>query len=244
MHQVADPQVDVHVHSLASGHAYSTIEEIARAAAARGLAGVAITDHGPALPGGPHFYHFMALRFVPEELFGVRLLRGVEANILDEGRLDLAAEVLERLDIVLAGFHEGCGYQGDSRRQNTATLLRVMENPQVDIISHPGNPQFPLDYAAVVAQAGRTGVALEINSSSFSLSRRNSAPNCLEIVRLCARQGVAVAVGSDAHIAQGVGQFDDALQALEQCGLPPELVVNRTLASTRAFLGRNGRMLR
>ncbi|MBN2645765.1 MAG: phosphatase [Desulfuromonadaceae bacterium] len=237
------PQVDTHVHSIASGHAYSTIEEIARAAQAKGLRGVAITDHGPGLPGGPHFYHFMALRFVPRFIGTVRVLRGVEANILNDGHLDLEDHVLERLDIVLAGFHEDCAYDGTSCADHTRTLLRAMEHPHVDIISHPGNPQFPIDYAAVVEQAVRTGTALEINSSSFTISRRNSAPNCLEIARLAARLGAPVAIGSDAHISMGVGKFREALRALEQCGVAVEQVVNRTLESTVAFLQRNGRVV-
>jgi putative hydrolase len=182
----------------------------------------------------------MALRFIPEVMQGVRVLRGIEANILDEGKLDIGEDALEYLDIVLAGFHEGCGYTGTSEAENTRTLLKAMENPWVDIISHPGNPAYPLDYAAVVDQAVRTGTALEINSSSFSISRKNSAPNCLEIARLCAEKGALVAIGSDAHISSGVGRFDDAIEALEQGGILPAQVVNRNLEALVAFLQRMG----
>ncbi|MFO7830853.1 MAG: phosphatase [Desulfuromonadaceae bacterium] len=237
---VPSPTVDIHIHSIASGHAFSTVEEIVAAADERGLEGVSITDHGPALPGGPHLYHFMALRFIPEVMQGVRVLRGIEANILNEGKLDVGEDALEQLDIVLAGFHEGCGYTGHSVVENTRTLLKAMENPWVDIISHPGNPAYPLDYAAVVEQAVRTDTALEINSSSFSISRKNSAPNCLEIARLCAEKGAPVAIGSDAHISSGVGKFAHALEALEQGGILPAQVVNRNLEALVAFLQRMG----
>jgi putative hydrolase len=232
--------VDIHIHSIASGHAFSTVEEIVAAASERGLEGVAITDHGPALPGGPHLYHFMALRFIPEVMQGVRVLRGIEANILDEGKLDVGEDALEQLDIVLAGFHEGCDYTGTSEAENTRTLLKAMENPWVDIIPHPGNPAYPIDYAAVVDQAVRTNTALEINNSSFSISRKNSAPNCLEIARLCAEKGALVAIGSDAHISTGVGRFAHALEALEQGGILPAQVVNRNLEALVAFLQRMG----
>lgn len=235
------PTVDTHIHTIASGHAFSTVEEIVAAAHRRGLEGVAITDHGPALPGGPHIYHFMALRFIPEIMQGVRVLRGVEANILDEGKLDIGAEAMEYLDIVLAGLHEGCGNSGTSAAENTRTLLQAMENPWVDIITHPGNPAYPLDYIAVVEQAVRTNTALEINSSSFTTSRKNSAPNCLEIARLCAEKGALVAVGSDAHISSGVGEFTCAVEALEQSGVLPAQVVNRDLKALVAFLQRMGK---
>lgn len=231
------PEVDLHVHSVASGHAFSTIEEIARAAAAKGLRGVGLTDHGPAMPGGPHVYHFMVLGFIPETLCGVRIFKGIEANILDGGRLDLEEEYLQRLEVVLAGFHADCGYFGTTLRQHTATVLKAMENPRLNIISHPGNPEFPVDYPALVKQAVATGTALEINSSSFRKVRRGSAPNCLGIARLCAEHGALVAVGSDAHIAQSVGDFSDAMQALQQAGIRPEQVINRSLESTLDFLG-------
>jgi putative hydrolase len=230
-------EADLHVHTIASGHAYSTIGEIALEAARKRIRLVGITDHGPRLPGGPHLYHFLALRFVPPVLNGVRLLRGVEANIVGEGELDLPDEVLATLDVVLAGFHEDCGFTGHGESANTEAVLRLMEHPRVKVIAHPGNPNFPLDYPAVARRGAETGTALEINNSSFTLSRQGSAGNCREIIRHCARFGTPVAVGSDAHIAQGVGEFTAALDELRAGGLAPGQIVNRSLESTLAFLG-------
>jgi putative hydrolase len=96
---------------------------------------------------------------------------------------------------------------------------------------------FPLDYEAVARKAAETGTALEINNSSFTLSRKGSEGNCLAIARLCARFGTPVTLGSDAHIAQGVGEFAAALSAVRQAGIAWEQVVNRTLESTLSFLG-------
>lgn len=231
------PEADLHVHTVASGHAYSTLDEIAREAAGKGLRLIGMTDHGPALPGGPHPYHFAALRFVPETLHGVRVLRGVEANIVGNGKLDLADEVLGKLDLVMAGFHEECGFDRQGRETNTRALLALLERSPVKVVAHPGNPAFPLDYEAVVRKAAEVGVALEINNSSFGLSRKGSAGNCLQIARLCARFGAPVALGSDAHIAQGVGEFADALDAVRQSGIAWEQVINRTLGSALAFFG-------
>lgn len=231
------PETDLHVHTVASGHAYSTIGEIAAEAASRGLKGVGMTDHGPALPGGPHPYHFAALRFVPRYLGGVRVFRGIEANIVGEGTIDLDESLLERLDLVMAGFHEGCGFGGLDCEANTRAVLALMENPRVKIIVHPGNPNFPLDYEAVARRGAETGTALEINNASFSVSRKGSFENCRQVVRLCARFGTPVSVASDAHIAQGVGEFGDALQELAAAGVKWEQVVNRTLAAALEFLG-------
>lgn len=233
-------EADLHVHTVASGHAFSTIGEIANEASRKGLRVVGITDHGPRLPGGPHRYHFLALRFVPPVLHGVRLLRGVEANIVGAGEIDLPEAVLQGLDLVMAGFHEDCGFDGRGKDANTEAVLRLMERPRVKVIAHPGNPNFPLDYEVVARRAAETGTALEINNASFTISRRGSFANCREIARLCARFGSPVAVGSDAHIAQGIGAFAEALQVLAEAGVAPEQIVNRTLESTLAFLGLEG----
>lgn len=228
---------DLHTHTLASGHAYSTINELATAAAQIGLKAIAVTDHGPALPGGPHRYHFCAMRFIPERIAGVRILRGVEANILDTtGGMDLEQGLLEQLDFVLAGFHENCGYCGSDIERNTEALLAVMRNPRVKCISHPGNPVFPLHYERVVLAAVETGTALEINNSSLSLSRKGSSGNCEKIARLCAEAGAPIMIGSDAHISQGVGVFDDALALIARAGIKEAQVMNASYERLFSFL--------
>ncbi len=181
----------------------------------------------------------MALRFVPPYLNSVRVLRGVEANITGIGEIDLPPERLAKLDLVLAGFHDDCGFDEQGEDANTEAVLALMENPLVHIITHPGNPRYPLDYEAVVEKAAETGTALEVNNSSFSISRKGSAGNCLTFCRLAARLGAPLAIGSDAHIAAGVGHFGDALKALEEAGVGYEQIVNRTLESTLEFLGLN-----
>lgn len=229
---------DMHIHSVASGHAYSTVNEIASAAAKRGLKAFALTDHGPALPGGPHLYHFAAMRFIPPEISGVRIFTGIEANILDEdGTIDLPDMYLARLDFVMAGLHETCGFDDRGVTANTAAVIRAMANPTVRAISHPGNPLFPLDLEKVVEASATTGTALEINNSSFSISRKGSRPNCEALARLIACYGGPVVVGSDAHIAQGVGMFDDAVQVLQAAGIREEQVVNSSMERLLAFLG-------
>lgn len=230
-------EVDLHVHSLASGHAYSTIGEIATAAAARGLRGVAMTDHGPHLPAAPHPYHFKCLHMIPDHIAGVRILKGVEANILGPGRVDMDDPLLSRMELVLAGFHHDCGYAGNDRAHNTRAVLALMENPHIHIICHPGNPDFPLDYKAVARKGAETDTALELNNSSFTTSRAGSAENCRLIAQLCARFGTPVSIGSDAHIAQSVGRLEQALAVIAQAGIAREQIVNRSLEATLAFLG-------
>ena len=83
------------------------------------------------------------MRFIPRSIHGVRIFLGVEANILDDrGTLDLPEPYLQRLDFVMAGLHEGCGFDGEESATYTAAVISAMENPLVKAVSHPGNPAF------------------------------------------------------------------------------------------------------
>ncbi len=229
---------DLHIHSIGSGHAYSTVTEIAAAAREKGLSLIAITDHGPAMPGGPHPYYFGNQRVWPRKIDGIRILRGVEANIINEdGELDLDQYYLERLDIVLAGFHSQC-FPATDVKTCTKAVLNAMQNPFVDIIVHPGNPEFPLDYESVIKKASERGMPLEINNSSFCGSRRGSAQNCHEIARMLAVYGGPVVIGSDAHFAWDVGRFDNALETVAAAGIKEEQVLNTSAEKVLTYLGR------
>ena len=121
-------EADLHIHTTASGHGYSTIKEIVEAAGEKGLKTIAITDHGLKMPGAPHWYHFTNLISLPRVIQGVEVLRGVEANILDsEGNIDMPEAVIsEYLDIVLAGFHDGTGYAGSTLEENTEAMVAAI----------------------------------------------------------------------------------------------------------------------
>ncbi len=228
---------DMHTHTIASGHAYSTVNEMAAEAARKGLQALALTDHGPTMPGGPHLYHFGAMRFIPPWISGVRILRGAEANITGaDGAIDLPETYLARLDYVMAGFHAGCGFEATGLAANTDAALLAMRNPLVRGIAHPGNPEYQVDLEALVQGAVETGTALEINNSSLSVSRRGSRSNCEQLARMIARKGALVVVGSDAHIAQGVGEFGDAVELLARAGVAEDQVVNSSFSRLMEFL--------
>lgn len=229
-------EADLHIHTVASGHAYSTIDEVARAAAEKKLKLIAITDHGPALPGAAHPFHFWNLRILPQEMYGVRVLKGAEANIVNHnGDLDLPEDILEFLDIVEVGFHPRCGYDGATPKENTATLLKVIKNPLVDIIVHPGNPLFPLDVPTIVKAAEEYGVCLEINNSSF-YTRQGSYETCLEFAKMSAASEVKIAISSDAHLAGTVGQFAEAVKLAEKAGIAQGRVLNSSAERVLDFL--------
>lgn len=227
--------VDTHTHSVASIHAYSTISELAAAARKRGLKGFVITEHGPALQGTPHVYYFGNLGILPKYINKVRCFRGVELNIMDDsGEVDLNHRYLRTMDFVMAGFHEAC-FPPRSLTENTDALIAAIANPFVDGISHPGNPEFPIDYEAVVRAAVNAGKTLEINNSSFRV-RKGSEPNCVLIARLASRLGALLSCGSDAHFAADVGNFDFALAAIHQEKVHPDQVINSSFKRFEKFI--------
>jgi len=234
---------DLHTHTVASGHAFSTVTELATADAAKGLELIAFTDHGPSVPGGAHLWYFWNAKVVPPVIAGVRVLRGCEANVADtESGLDLPNEALERLEVVAVGFHPLTGFDEIDRSRNTAALVRAMSNPLVDIVTHPGNAvEFPVDIDTIVAAAVEYGVALELNNHSFDpRSGRSGGRETERAFALAARDaGAFITLGSDAHYHDQVGGFANALAVVEEIGFPLDRIVNRDEESTLAFL--NGR---
>lgn len=223
-------RADLHTHTVASGHAYSTVSELAATAAVRGLELIALTDHGPAVPDGPHPWYFGNLKVVPSILGGVRILKGVEANPMStsENGIDLPDELLRVLDFVAVGMHPLTGFDERDATKNTEAMLRVMANPYVDMITHPGNDEFPMDRDAIVDAALRYNVILELNAHSFDpTSCRHASADCERALALAARDaGVSVAVSSDAHYHLHVGRFDGALAVAEELGFSEERIVN------------------
>jgi len=162
----------------------------------------------------------------------------VEANITGpDGTIDLPEPYLARLDFVMAGLHEGSGFDNQGIEKNTGALLGAMANPRIKTIAHSGNPEYPVNLEVLVKGSIATGTALEINNASFSISRKGSRANCDRLADLVARYGAPVIVGSDAHIAQGVGEFGDAVALLEKAGIPAEQVVNSSMERLLSFLG-------
>ena len=232
---------DLHTHTIASGHAYSTVTENALAAAAAGIELIAITDHGPSVPQGAHPWYFWNIKSVPSVLNGVRILKGCEANLsLDsDNGIDLPDIVIEKLDFVAVGLHPLTGFDDPDRDRNTEALLRAIENPLVDQITHPGNEdEFPLHLDVIVAAALKHNVILELNDHSFDISsaRSTSAAREREFATAALEAGVAVSIGSDSHYALHIGHFEAALAVAEEIGFTRDRIVNRDAASVLAHL--------
>lgn len=234
--------VDLHTHTVSSGHAYSTLQENCQEAAHKGIKLIAMTDHGPAMPGGPHIFHFGNLRVLPEVIHGVEVLKGIEANIIDfDGNLDLTGSRFEKLDIVIASLHDVCIKPG-SRAENTRAIIGAMKNKFVDIIAHPGNPAFEIDVDEVLKAARDNNVLIEINNSSLGGSRPGSCENCRIIAEKAAKGGNYISLGSDAHISFEVGGFAKAIELIKSAGIRDEYVLNLHEDRIKKFLRDKGKL--
>lgn len=223
-----DLLVDLHTHTIASGHAYSTITENALAASRRGLRLIGMADHGPSMPGAPHLFHFDNLSIIPNTLYGVKILPGVEANITNhQGDLDMPLKYLKYLRLILVGLHPIC-YAGGSCEQNTQAYIKAMENPYTDMMVHPGRPDFEMDLEKIAYASARLNIPVEVNNSSLStLSDKGEArENCRSIARYMVKYKSPVIIGSDAHFWDRVGEFSEALALVHEAGISEQQILN------------------
>lgn len=232
--------LDLHTHTLASGHAYSTIMEMAKAASEKGLRYLGITEHGPHIPGTCDPIYFRNLHVIPRQLYGVNLLLGAELNILDtKGTLDLDEWYYEHcLDIRIAGIHKLCWTAG-TPEENTQGMIAAIRNPWVNIISHPGDGTAQLLFEPIVLASKESHTLLEINNSSFKPSRGLDAShrNYTEILQLCKRYEVPVILGSDAHFCADIANYEFVLPLLQETDFPEALVMNHQPDAFFAYTG-------
>lgn len=234
-------RADLHTHTIASGHGYSTVTENAQAAVAAGLELVATTDHGPRVPQGAHPWYFANQKMTPSIYRGVRLLNGCEANIVPdtENGLDLPDELLAVLDFVAVGFHGFCGFDDGDIDRNTAAALRAIANPYVDMLTHPGNhANYPLHLEPIVKAAAAHNVIVELNNHSFDPhgSRNGSHEREVEFAVAALGAGAPLAIGSDAHYHWSVGEHEPALSHAVSVGIDPSVFVNRSAETVLAHL--------
>jgi len=236
-----DIKIDVHTHTVASGHAYSTIQEMAQAAAEKGLEILGITEHAPGIPGTCDPIYFRNLHVVPRKMNGVHLLLGAELNILDtKGTLDLNEYYYQMLDLRIAGIHSLC-WQGGTKEENTAGMIEAIHNRWTHIISHPGDGTAELEFLPIVLAAKESHTLLEINNSSLNPTRHKDSAreNNLQILRLCRQFEVPVILGSDAHISFSIADYTHIYPLLAETEFPEGLILNDKPDDFLTYLGIN-----
>ncbi|ROR32395.1 DNA polymerase/3'-5' exonuclease PolX [Inmirania thermothiophila] len=235
----ADLRGDLHCHTTASD-GRDDLEAMARAAQARGLEYLAITEHSRrlriarGLDERGLLRHFTAIDELNARLEGITLLKGVEVDILEDGRLDLPDRVLERCEVVVAAVHSAFGL--DAGRQ-TRRILRALDHPLVHVLAHPTGrllgrrPPYAVDLAAVIRRAARNGVWLELNANPWRLDLDDV--HC----RMARDEGARIALSSDAHAAAELDHLRHGIDQARRGWLEARDVVNtRPLEALRPLL--------
>ncbi len=232
-------ELDTHIHSVSSGHAYSTITENAEYAAKKGLKLIAITDHAPKMPGSCGSLHFMNLKILPRFINGVEILTGVELNIMDKnGNVDLKEELIKGLDVVIASLHIPC-IKPMSIEENTEAAVNAMLNPLVKVLGHPGDPRYPIDIDKIVDTAKKTDTLIEINNTSLNPNntRFGGRDTIINIIKKCAQRQQPVILGSDAHYHLQIGDFSYAEELIAEAEMPKELILNYSVKDYKDYMG-------
>ena len=240
--ELDDLRGDLHAHTNASdGHA--SIAEMAAAAQTAGFAYLAITDHshGLGVVGGLDASRLLrqidAIDRFNASADGITVLKGIEAEILEDGRLDLPDDVLARLDLVVAAVHSHFHL---TRMRQTSRILRAMDHPCFTVLAHPtgrllGERQpYDVDIERVIRHARERACFLELNAQPARLDLNDVQ------ARMAADAGVPLAICSDAHdvsgfaaLRFGVGQARRAwLECRHVVNTLPLAQLRRRLAAT------------
>jgi len=218
--ELGDLRGEMHCHSTWSADGKATIEEMARAAAARGYEFLCLTDHSHYLRDGKIEEQWREIESVNARLESFRVLRGIEANITAKGTVDVPDEVLAELDWVVASLHTSLD------RSPTDRVLAAIDNPNVDCIGHltgrliSRRAGADLDLDRVVGRAVETGTAIEINSQPDRLDMRDAH------ARLAAAAGVLIPVTTDAHATASFAFAELGIGQARRAWLTKEQVLN------------------
>ncbi|MDE1176241.1 MAG: DNA polymerase/3'-5' exonuclease PolX [Edaphobacter sp.] len=237
---LTDIRGDLHMHTVETDGS-NTIREMAEAAADRGLKYIAITDHSKnlAMTNGMDdkraLAHIRRIREIDAEMNGrIRILAGVEVDILGEGELDLSDETLAEMDVVVASVHSRFDQPIE---QMTERILRAMENPNVDILGHPTGRKvlkrdpYALHIDTVLKRAAELGVAVEHNASPARSDLTDLH------LRLAREHGCRIAVNTDAHSTGELDQIRFGITQLRRAWLTAPDVLN-TLPTAEALLAQ------
>jgi DNA polymerase (family X) len=223
----ADLRGDLHTHTnLTDGVA--PLADMLEAAAARGYAYYAVTDHAPNLvmqrmTDEKMLAQRAEVRRLDGQYGGMRLLHGTELNIGPDGEVDWPAEFLEGFDLCVASVHS---HFTQPREEMTRRMLRAIENPQVAILGHPTTrmigrrPPVDADLDAVYEACARTGTAIEIDAFPDRLDLS------AEHVRLARRHGAMFSIDSDAHAVGHLDVMRYGIGTAQRGWLGPDEVIN------------------
>jgi putative hydrolase len=232
-------KIDLHTHTIASGHAFNTIYEMAEAASKKGIKVLGIVEHGPETLGSAKEVYFECLDRAPKKLYGVKLLFGAELNIINEqGGVDLSESTLKRLDFA-SGFHIASLYKG-SKESQTAAVVEAIKNPYVSVIVHSYYRPIDTDIEKIAQAACDNNKLMEISLTHFDNSWKTLSGERLErlkkMIEIIKKNNYKVLLGSDAHVITEIGIDTSFQKSKKELGLTDKDVANNDIKYLRKFI--------
>ncbi len=231
----------LHCHTTYSDGSNS-VEELALACREAGYSYAGLTDHSQAAAyaGGlrPEDLERQAdeIDAVNARVEGIRILKGIEADILVDGRLDYDERLLARLDFVIGSIHSRFNL---GEKEMTARMLAAIDNPYLTIIGHPtgrlllSRDPYGVDLDAVFEKAAKQGVAMEINADPHRLDLD------WRVLRAARKRGVMISIGADAHSIAGIANVEYGIGVARKGWLGPDDVLNaRPVEEFLAFVAQ------
>lgn len=225
----ADLRGDVHMHTTETD-GRATLEEMAEAARAMGYQYIAITDHSKSLAMANGLDEARVVAFAEHVrrlnqsgALGIRVLAGLECDILKDGSMDLAWDALAALDVVIGSVHSHMNMESP---EMTDRLLRALECPQLRVLGHPTGrlllhrDAYPFDFERVAAEAAARGVALEINASPERLDLG------AQHIRIAKSKGARFVISTDAHHPRHLQNMQYGVLTARRGGLTAADILN------------------
>lgn len=225
--------IDLHTHSVLSGHAYSSFTENIEYASLIGLKVYGISEHQPDDVGvGAHKFAFGGCyKSAPKQIDDTKILVGIELNILEDD-FNLYGVNPNNLSYCIASMHEyAYPHKLHDYYDNTKNYIRAIETPYVKFLGHTDSDLYPFDYEKVIRACKDNEKFIELNNSSLNPGgyRKNAREIDKEILSYCVKYNVPIIMNSDAHIKYDIGNVDYAIKFLDEINFPDELVINYNL---------------
>ncbi|MBN2111495.1 PHP domain-containing protein [Candidatus Woesearchaeota archaeon] len=239
-------KIDLHIHTIHSGHAYGTFYNVIEEAARKKMKMIAITDHGPTVLGSASRLHFGMGERAPKFHKGVKILWGCESDPVDgSGTLDTSEKNLKKLDILLVGFHEPTPYKDLGKEKNTQMLIKCFKKYKPHIFTHPSRQMYPFDLEKVCQAACDNDVLLELNLAELSYINRKPAKERerrLDMVKktvdIARKNKKKMILNSDAHFLHEIGDDSILKKYKKRIGLTDDMIINNYPKELIKILGR------
>lgn len=225
---------DLHTHTTASTHSYSTLLENVAYAKKAGLEALAMTNHAPKMFDSPTTWHFENLHILPEYVEGIRIIKGIEANIMSsKGEIDIPEVAKNRgsIELCIASIHDTV-YQPSSEEEFVETYENIAKNPDVDILGHIDRCHAFSNLDYLLPLFSKHNKFIEFNDFSFNYCNRE---NCMELMKKAKEHNSLVCINTDSHFATTVGNAANTISFLEEIDFDFNNVINIDLERLKTY---------